>query len=113
MVSREAGGSAASFFAALMLLLPSILFGVFLAWRVGKDAAVVGVPKRARQCWVIGVILFGLSAYLTYRLVRYRETLVTCENCGRLRRVDMAHCHRCGSKWLVPELAAPAWRVVS
>jgi hypothetical protein len=112
-VSRAANGPVTSFFATLILLLPSIMLGVFLAWRVGKDAVVVGVPKRARQCWVIGTILFGLSGYLTYRLVRYRETLVTCENCGRMRRVDMAHCHRCGSKWIVPELAAPAWRVVS
>jgi len=112
IISRENHGMAELFFAVLLLLLPSIMFGVFLAWRVGKDAVVVGVPKRARWCWVIGVILFGLSGYLTYRLVRYRETLVTCENCGRLRRVDMEHCHRCGSNWIVPELAAPTWRVV-
>jgi hypothetical protein len=24
----------------------------------------------------------------------------------------MAKCHRCGSKWLVPELTPPAWRVL-
>jgi uncharacterized OB-fold protein len=38
--------------------------------------------------------------------------LVTCANCGRMRRPDMEKCHRCGSKWYVPELIPPTWRVL-
>jgi uncharacterized OB-fold protein len=61
---------------------------------------------------MIGIIAFGLSGYITYRLTRPRETLVTCANCGKLRRPDMNKCHRCGSKWHVPELTPPTWRVL-
>jgi uncharacterized paraquat-inducible protein A len=61
---------------------------------------------------MIGTIAFGLTAYITYRLTQPKITLVTCTNCGKLRRPDMARCHRCGSKWHIPELTPPAWRVV-
>jgi hypothetical protein len=100
------------FSAALLIILPSIMLGIFLAWRVNKDATVVGLSENARLCWMIGIIAFGLSGYITYRLTRPRETLVTCANCGKLRRPDMNKCHRCGSKWHVPELTPPTWRVL-
>jgi len=29
-----------------------------------------------------------------------------------MRRPDMQIRHRCGSKWRVPELIAPSWRVI-
>jgi len=100
------------FFFALMVISPSIILGLLLARWVGRDAVVVGFSKRAKFYWVIGTIFFGLSAYITYRLTRSRETLVTCINCGKLRRPDMERCHRCRSKWHVAELTAPLWRVV-
>jgi hypothetical protein len=103
---------ATTFPAALLIMLPSIILGIFLAWRVNKDATVVGLSENARLCWMIGIIAFGLSGYITYRLTRPRETLVTCANCGKLRRPDMDKCHRCGSKWHVPELTPPTWRVL-
>ncbi len=100
------------FSAALLIILPSIMLGIFLAWRVNKDATVVGLSENARLCWIIGTVAFGLSGYITYRLTRPRETLVTCANCGKLRRPDMDKCHHCGSKWHVPELIPPTWRVI-
>ncbi len=60
----------------------------------------------------MGTLAFGLVAYITYRLTRPDLSLVTCANCGRLRRVDQGQCHRCNAQWEVPELTAPAWRVV-
>lgn len=95
----------------LLFVFASILFGVFLAWRVGRDAAAVGLPKRTRMWWRVATIAFGLSAYITYRLTRPRITRVTCVNCGKLRRPDMTNCHHCGSGWHVPELTPPAWRI--
>jgi len=94
-----------------LVLAPSFVLAIFLVWRIRKDAAVVGLSKRASLCWQIGTICFGLIAYITYRLTRPKETMVTCQNCGKLRRPDMNRCHRCGSKWLVPELTPPTWRV--
>jgi hypothetical protein len=100
------------FMSALGLILPSIILAILLAWRVGKNAAVVGLSENARHYWIIGTLAFGLAAYITYRLTRPRITLVTCLNCGKMRRPDMAKCHRCKSDWHVPELAPPAWRVL-
>ncbi len=97
---------------ALLLMLPSIILVILLTWRVSKDAAAVGLSENAKLLWVIGTIAFGLTAYITYRLTRPKITLVTCTNCGKLRRPDMARCHRCGSKWHIPELTPPTWRVV-
>ena len=100
------------FFSALWWISPSIILAILLAWRVGKNAAVIGLSEKARHCWIIGTLAFGLTAYITYRLTRPKITLVTCQNCGKMRRPDMAKCHRCGSKWHVPELTPPAWRVL-
>jgi len=100
------------FFAALIIILPSILLAIFLAWRVGKDATVVGLSENSRIFWILVTIAFGLAGYITYRLTRPKVTLVTCANCGRMRRPDMEKCHRCGSKWHVPELIPPTWRVI-
>jgi hypothetical protein len=112
MEGRDTSGFFGTRFAfAVLLILPSLILSIFLAWRVEKDAILFGLSENARLCWMIGTIAFGLSGYITYRLTRPKETLVTCVNCGRLRRPDMDRCHRCGSKWRVPEITPPAWRV--
>lgn len=100
------------FFGALFLILPSIILAILLTWGVNKDAIAVGLSEKAKLCWLIGTLAFGLTAYITYRLTRPKITLVTCANCGRPRRPDMDRCHRCGSKWRVPELTPPTWRVI-
>ncbi len=97
---------------ALGWIFPSIIFSIWLATRVSKNAVVVGLSENARFYWMIGTLAFGLAAYITYRLTRPKITLVTCQNCGKMRRPDMDRCHRCKSEWLVPELTPPAWRVL-
>jgi hypothetical protein len=97
---------------AFFLALPAFLLSLLLAWRVTRDGARLGLSKRTRAVWVAGTVLFGLPAYITYRLTRPRITLVTCANCGVGRRPDHENCHQCGSPWVVPELVPPAWRVL-
>jgi hypothetical protein len=97
---------------ALLIISPSIILGLLLAWWVRSNAVLVGLSHWARFWWVLATIAFGLTAYITYRLTRPKITLVTCLNCGKPRRPDMETCHRCGSKWVVPELTPPTWRVV-
>lgn len=99
-------------YAALLIILPSIILAILLAWRISKDAVTVGLSESAKLYWMLGTLAFGLTAYITYRLIRPKITLVTCVNCGNLRRPDMDRCHRCGGKWRVPELIPPAWRVI-
>ncbi|MHC4726326.1 MAG: hypothetical protein ACYS17_03790, partial [Planctomycetota bacterium] len=98
--------------AALWFMSPSIIFSIWLAVRVSKNAVVVGLSDNARLYWILGILAFGLAAYITYRLTRPKITLVTCQNCGKMRRPDMDRCHRCKSDWFVPELTPPAWRVL-
>jgi hypothetical protein len=113
MMGRERSENFAErFMSALWFILPSIILAIWLAWRVNKDAVVVGLSENARAYWIIGTLAFGLTAYITYRLTRPKITLVTCPNCGKMRRPDMAKCHRCKSDWHIPELIPPAWRVL-
>jgi hypothetical protein len=102
----------ARFLYAFLLISPSIALVILLALRVNKDAAVIGLSQKTRRRWIIGTIAFGLAGYITYWLTRPNVTLVTCTNCGKPRRPDMDICHRCSSKWDVPELIPPAWRVL-
>ncbi|MGA2173134.1 MAG: hypothetical protein ABSG82_09050 [Sedimentisphaerales bacterium] len=95
----------------VFLIGPSLILSVWLAWRVRKDAMLAGLSGTAKKWWTIGTIAFGLVAYITYQLTRSKETLVTCQNCGKMRRPDMERCHRCGSKWEMPELTPPNWRI--
>jgi hypothetical protein len=114
MKGRDARGHiAARFLFALLLISPSIVLAILLARRVGKDAAVVGLPQKTRRFWTLGTLAFGLTGYITYKLTRPKVALVTCANCGKPRRTDTGICHRCGSKWDVPELTPPAWRVLN
>jgi hypothetical protein len=106
------GNFAERFLSAVWWIFPSIIFSIWLSTRITKDAIVVGLSKDVGLYWIIGTLGFGLVAYITYRLTRPKITLVTCQNCGRMRRPDMDRCHRCKSEWLVPELAPPAWRVL-
>ena len=96
----------------LLLMLPGIMFADILACRIGRDAAIIGLSRNARRFWLAGTIVFGLPVYITYRLARPKVMPVTCTNCGNLRRPDMDVCHHCGSKWVVPELKPPKWRVI-
>lgn len=97
---------------AFWFMSPSIIFSIWLATRVSKNAVIVGLSDNVRLYWIIGTLALGLVAYITYRLTRPKIILVTCLNCGKMRRPDMDRCHRCKSDWLVPELIPPAWRVL-
>jgi hypothetical protein len=113
MKGRDTRGNMAErFLSALLIILPSILLSIFLAWRISINATAVGLSENARVLWILATIALGVVGYITYRLTKPAITLVTCANCGRMRRPDMEKCHRCGSKWYVPELIPPTWRVL-
>ena len=110
---RERQGSILiTFLIVLLIMIPAILFAGFLSWLVVRDALLIGLSRNSRRIWLLGTFTFGLSAYITYRLIRPKITLVTCQNCGRLRRPDMNKCHLCKSDWYIPELIPPSWRIL-
>ena len=114
MFRRDKGDAVvARFFAVLFIFMaPSWVLSVWLLIRVRKNAVLLGLSARAKLFWTIATLAFGLSAYFTYRLTRPKITLVTCANCGKLRRPDNQLCHRCRAKWLIPELTPPSWKVI-
>ncbi len=101
------------FYVLLLIMSPSVILSACLAWLIRKDVTAVGLSGRAKLYWTVGTILFGLSAYITYKLTKPKDTLVSCQNCGKMRRPDMVRCHRCGGKWHIPELTPPTWRVIT
>lgn len=101
-----------TFFLAFAAISPALIISILLAGWVAKDAKRLGLTKTARSLWTIGTIGFGLSALVAYLLTKPRQTMVTCQNCGLLRRPDMDLCHQCHAKWNIPDIAPPAWRVL-
>jgi len=97
--------------AGLGVIWPSLVLAAILAWLVGRDARLFGLPKNTCTLWILGTAAFGIPACITYLLMRPRTVLVTCRNCGRPRRPDLQRCHRCDSPWDMPDLNPPAWRV--
>lgn len=113
MIGRDGQGNCAERFGtALWWMTPSIILAVWLACRLNKDATIAGLSKKARRRWIVGTIAFGLPAFITYKLTRPKATLVTCINCGKLRRPDMEKCHLCNNPWHIPERTPPIWRIL-
>jgi hypothetical protein len=96
----------------IFLSLPACLYSLFFAWRISKNAKYLGLSKNAQSFWIIIVIFFGIPAYITYHLTKPATALVTCPNCGQMRRPDKENCHQCKSPWSVAELIPPSWRVL-
>ncbi|MBN2591180.1 MAG: hypothetical protein JXA96_15040, partial [Sedimentisphaerales bacterium] len=94
-----------------LFMFPSLFLSIVLSKLIDKNARSIGLPDKERICWVIGTVFFGLASYITYRITQPKLTLVTCQNCGKPRRLDTEKCHNCKSKWHVPELTPPSWRV--
>ncbi|MHC4759026.1 MAG: hypothetical protein ACYTE8_10245 [Planctomycetota bacterium] len=112
MKGRKVGeGEVAKLIDAVVMIMPAIILSVLLGWRVSRDSKDAGVSEEGRMLWIWAVLLFGLVGYITYRVVRYKGRLVTCVNCGKMRRCEMEECHRCGAGWELPEAAEPQWRI--
>jgi hypothetical protein len=113
MKARDTGEETYTrFFEGVMLIAPGLALAALFAFLINRDAGRIGLSENTRLFWIIAAASFGLVAYITYRLTRPKITLVTCTNCGKPRRPDMPTCHQCSSKWTVPELVPPLWRVL-
>lgn len=95
------------------VLLPALVLSFFLARSVKKNAVNAGLSKSVTRLWFWTTLAFGLPAYITWRIVRPKEMMVTCKNCGKLRRPDFETCQHCKSLWQIPEITPPSWRVVA
>ncbi|MBC8218045.1 MAG: hypothetical protein H8E73_06230 [Planctomycetes bacterium] len=112
MVRDREGNILVSLAIVLLVMLPGLALAGWLGCKVVKDASRLGLSLGARRFWLAATVGFGLAGYITYRLSQPKVTLVSCANCGKLRRPDTETCHHCKSKWQVPELVPPTWRVL-
>ncbi|MCK4886613.1 MAG: hypothetical protein KAS96_04445 [Planctomycetes bacterium] len=98
--------------AALLIMGPSLIIGVLLGWRVSKRAKALGLSRRAVRVWTYGVIFTGVAGYLTFRFTKHAEMMVTCKNCGQLRRVEQDNCYGCKANWQMKHLKNVSWRIL-
>ncbi len=94
-----------------VVMLPTYALIAILVFKINREARAVGLSSESRRLWIWAAVLFGLTAYITWRLTRPTIVQVTCQNCGKLRRPDFDACQHCKSPWHVPDLTPPAWRV--
>lgn len=100
------------FFAALMLMMPSILLALFLGRCIWIQSRLLGSAQKNRIIWFWATVAFGIPAFITFKLTRPKETPVTCFQCGKLRRPADPQCHWCNADWDTTAQSPPAWRIL-
>lgn len=96
---------------AARAILPSLVLGFVIGSVLNKEAKRLGESKGVGRLWFVLGFLFGVPAWITFAVARPRVAMVTCGNCGGLRRPDRDRCHVCKAGWDLERLAAPSWRV--
>jgi hypothetical protein len=106
--------SAAHFwFLWLFLMLPSLVLSVWLGINARKKAGLLGYDQLSRDAWFIAILAFGIPAYITFKLLLPKQRMITCANCGNLRRVEFETCQSCKRDWKKTKslTTAPDWCV--
>jgi len=99
-------------FSTFLMLLPSLFVGLWVGLCLRRKFLSFGGSSRAARGWFAAGILFGIPAWITFNLVRPKEKMVTCLNCGSLRRPDQMSCHVCRTGWDFKGLESPDWCLV-
>jgi hypothetical protein len=97
----------------LFLMLPSLAVSFWLSIKARQKAALLGYDTSAKDAWFITILAFGIPAYITFKLMLPKEQMVTCANCGNLRRVEFENCQSCKRDWQKTKTltTAPDWAV--
>jgi len=83
----------------LFLMMPSLAIGGWLGVKARRKAALLGYDTTDKDIWFIAILAFGIPAYITFKLALPKERMVTCANCGNLRRVEFENCQFCKYDW--------------
>jgi hypothetical protein len=97
----------------LLLMLPSLIISIWLGILARKRAALLGYSELSKDGWFIAILALGIPAYITFRLTLPKQRMVTCANCGNLRRVEFETCQSCKRDWQKTKslTTAPDWSV--
>ncbi len=101
-----------SYLAAVTALLkdtwPSVIavlaLSIVLAILVQRRSRGFGLARREQIAWSVFVLLFGLPAYVGYRLVRRWPIRQPCPNCHAHVPRDRVACAECGMRFPDPSL---------
>ena len=83
----------------LLLMLPSLMLSSWLGIKARRKAALLGYDTTDKDIWFIAILAFGIPAYITFKLMLPKEKMITCANCGNLRRVEFDVCQSCKRDW--------------
>ena len=83
----------------LFLMLPSLMLSTWLGVKARRKAALLGYDTSAKDAWFITILVFGIPAYITFKLMLPKERMITCANCGNPRRVEFDICQSCKCDW--------------
>jgi hypothetical protein len=97
----------------LLLMLPSLVISIWLGVKARRKSALLGFDTLAKDTWFITILAFGIPAYITFKLMLPKERMITCANCGNLRRVEFENCQSCKRDWEKTKslTTAPGWSV--
>jgi hypothetical protein len=98
--------------AAVMALLkdtwPSLIavvaLSIVLAILVQRRSRAFGLTRREQIAWLVFVVLFGLPAYVGFRLFRRWPIRQPCPNCRARAPRDRVACAECGMRFPDPSL---------
>jgi hypothetical protein len=85
-------------------LIAVVAVSIVLAILVQRRSRAFGLSRREQIAWSVFVLLFGLPAYVGFRLIRRWPTRQPCPNCHAQAPRDRLACAECGMRFPDPSL---------
>jgi hypothetical protein len=83
-------------------LIALLALSIVLAILVWRRSGAFGLPRREQIAWSVFVFLFGLPAYVGFRLIRRWPIRQPCPNCHAQAPRDRVACAECGMRFPDP-----------
>jgi hypothetical protein len=85
-------------------LIALVALSIVLAILVQRRSRTFGLSRREQIAWSVFVLLFGLPAYVGFRIYRRWPTRQPCPNCHAQAPRDRVACAECGMRFPDPAL---------
>jgi hypothetical protein len=86
------------------LMIAVLALAIVMAILVQRRSRAFGHSRREQIAWSVFVLLFGLPAYVGFRLIRRWPTRQPCPNCHAQAPRDRVACAECGMRFPDPAL---------
>jgi hypothetical protein len=85
-------------------LIAVLALSIVLAILVQRRSRAFGLTRREQITWTVFVLVFGLPAYVGFRIYRRWPVRQPCPNCGAQAPRDRVACAMCGMRFPDPSL---------